>query len=87
MTDPVIRIKPDDVMLEQWVIYDSPIDYPGKFVARKFLITRSGFFPTETTFIEDNLDAVRSQVCNNDPNLVMLPRFAGDDRKIVETWI
>lgn len=68
--------------LEIWVIYDCPADYPGKFVARKWVLD----VPTKTVIIGDTLDEVRNKLPNKQ-NLVCLDRSFQDDPIIVETWL
>ncbi|NRF83818.1 hypothetical protein HQ619_07745 [Burkholderia gladioli] len=63
-----------------WVIYDSPIDLPGRFVARKWLLDR----PTSVVLQSKTLDELRSKLPSG---LTQLPRDPGDDAKIVESWI
>jgi len=66
--------------LELWVIYKNPLDYPNKFVARKWLNNN----PTKTMYIEDTLDDIRKKIPQN---LFNLHRMPNDDPKIVEVWI
>lgn len=66
--------------LSIWVIYDNPLDVPGKFVARKWLNNR----PTETIYIADTLEEIRKHIPEG---LVNIERFPDDDPKITEVWI
>ncbi|MBE3122059.1 MAG: hypothetical protein IMZ58_07640 [Thermoplasmata archaeon] len=68
--------------LEIWTIYNSPADYPGKFVARKWILD----MPTKTVIVGDSLDEVRNKLPNK-PNLVRFDRSFQDDPIIVETWL
>jgi hypothetical protein len=63
-----------------WVIYDSPIDLPGRFVARKWLLDG----PTPELLQGKTLDELRVKL---PPGLHRLPRDPNDDAKIVESWI
>jgi malonyl-CoA/methylmalonyl-CoA synthetase len=63
-----------------WVIYDSPRDFPGLFVARKWLNDR----PTPDLLQGTTLKQLREQL---PAGLHCLPRSEKDDPKIVETWI
>ena len=67
-------------MLELWVLYDSPIDLPGRFVARKWLLDQ----PTNVLIEDKTLEGLRQKL---PPGLVRLERSHQDDPKIVETWL
>jgi hypothetical protein len=70
-------------MLEMFTIYQSPLDYPGKFVVRRW---ESGRPPKP--------DAVPTAVCRMihearakiPPMLICTLRHPDDDPVIVETW-
>lgn len=62
-----------------WVIYDSPTDFPGKFVTRRFDL----YSPSDEVYIEDSLDEIRKRI---PPGLYRLPRQPLDEEIIVETW-
>lgn len=66
--------------LQLWVVYDSPIDLPGRFVARKWLNDK----PTLELLQANTLDELRSRL---PAGLFRIARDASDDAKIVETWI
>ncbi len=67
-------------MPELWTVYDSPIDLPGRFVARKWLLDQ----PTSELLQDKTLDGLRGKLPQG---LTRLPRAPQDDPKIVETWI
>jgi len=53
LTEPFYgRKPPGEKKLERWAIYDCPADYPGKFVARKWILD----VPTKTVIVGDTLD-------------------------------
>lgn len=63
-----------------WAIYKHPLDYPDKYVARKFILDR----PTSETIIGNTLEEVRIGIPKG------LTRFLPekeDDRVIVEIWM
>ncbi|MBC3871517.1 hypothetical protein [Undibacterium oligocarboniphilum] len=62
-----------------WVIYNSPIDLPGRFVARKWLLNQ----PTPELLQAQTLEEIRSKL---PLGLVRMPRDERDDPKIVESW-
>lgn len=66
--------------LALWVVYDSPIDLPGRFVARKW----HNETPTAELIQGTTLDELRSRLPGG---LYRLDRAETDDPKIVETWI
>lgn len=67
-------------MLELWTVYDSPIDLPGRFVARKWLLDK----PTNEMLQDKTLEGLRGKLPQG---LIRLDRSSQDDPKIVETWI
>ena len=67
-------------MLELWTVYDSPIDLPGRFVARKWGLDQ----PPNELLQDKTLDGLR---CKLPYGLTRLDRSPQDDPKIVETWI
>jgi hypothetical protein len=68
--------------LIQYVIYDSPKDYPGKWVVRKWLITPGQITPGPA-YICDSLEAAREHVPEGMYNLGRQPN---DERPIQEVW-
>lgn len=70
-------------VLEQWVIYDHPRDYPLGFIARRWEITPNVLQATGESVKGATLDQVRDQLPRG---LCRLPRFAKDDPFIVEVW-
>lgn len=68
------------VIIAMWVVYDSPRDYPGRFVARLWL----NGAPTDSVILADTLDSLRAALPQG---LTRLPRLPGDDAAIYETWL
>lgn len=63
-----------------WVIYKSPKDFPGKYVARRWWLDS----PTGQFLVADSLDDLRAMLPTGlDP----IGRMPGDDPVIVEVWI
>ena len=73
-------------ILSMWTVYNSPSDYPGKFVARRFDVDASGPKPSMSIIIMDDLDKLREMLAF-EMHLVCLTRSPEDDPKIVETWL
>ena len=73
-----------NVSIETYTVYKNPKDYPGKFVARKFLVTAKGATPTAEVMVEDSFEALRKR---KPWDLITMGRIPGDDPCIVEVWI
>lgn len=77
---------------DMWVVYQSPSDYPGKFVARhiergshvKWWNSYIELVPTPQRFIAENLDALRKHMPGGRG---CFPPPADSDPCIVECWI
>lgn len=63
-----------------WTIYNRPVDFPDKFVARRW----EGSMPTQDILIADDLEELRRQL---PPGLYRLARHPADDPVVVETWL
>ena len=71
--------------MPMWTVYQNPKDYPGQFVARRFVIIGMGHVaPTDDVVVGQTLDQVRTLL---PPGLYRLERMPGDDAKIVEVWL
>ena len=66
--------------LTLWTIYKHPLDYPDKFVARKFILDK----PTEEKLIGNSLQEVREMLPGG---LTCFERNTNDVLSIVETWL
>lgn len=72
-----------ELHLPMWVIYESPKDYPGKFVVRLWeSLPRPE--PRRLIGVSENLEEARKLV---PPGAYRLVRQPEDDPVIVETWI
>jgi hypothetical protein len=72
--------------MEMYTIYCNPLDYPGKYVVRMWLII-GGFpdpVPAETQSVVDNLEQARARI---PADMTRIDRLPGDDLAIVETWV
>jgi hypothetical protein len=67
-----------------WTIYDKPIDYPQKFVARRFEVVRGSVNITSDLYICDTLEEARSKLPYG---VDCIPRDPSDEPHIVESWI
>ncbi|MNF89348.1 hypothetical protein D3C84_718700 [compost metagenome] len=66
-----------------WTVFDNPDDYPGVFVARKWLVYAGVYGPTHDVLTGPTLQSVRDQI---PAGLYCSPRSPEDDPVIVESW-
>jgi hypothetical protein len=72
-------------LLELWTVYDHPVDCPGNWVARKWVVGPGGKSEaTSDCIVSDTLEDLRDAL---PPGLYRLPRDPDDDPVIVETWL
>ena len=81
-----VQLMPDSIIYIV-VIYKSPKDYRGKYVARKFNVYPGGEVPTDEVISGDSIRDVRYQVASRYPNLVRLDRSPEDEKHIYEVWV
>jgi hypothetical protein len=65
-----------------WVIYQSPSDYPGRFVARPHNALEQRVLTA--ILIANTLNELRTKV---PAGLALLAREPNDDPVIIETWV
>jgi hypothetical protein len=70
-----------------WTVYERPLDYPDKFVARLFEIEGEGAKPTANIIITPDLQTLREILTLELHLSVCLPRHESDDPQIVECWL
>ncbi|MES2460583.1 MAG: hypothetical protein V4671_08355 [Armatimonadota bacterium] len=72
--------------LSVWTIYDSPFDYPGRFVVRRWEVSGPDgrAVPDQECVLADSLEEARAAV---PPGLRNLGRYPQDDINIAETWL
>lgn len=63
-----------------FTIFKSPEDYPGKYVARRFLLDQ----PLKDIRVCETLEEVRGCI---PPGLVLVPRAPDDPSVVVECWL
>lgn len=71
-------------MLEQYVVYNSPKDYPNKYVVRRFLIGNGTLEPKEVVAISESKNEVLKHIPGD---RVKIDRHENDDPVIEEVWI
>lgn len=76
----------DPAKLRMAVVYESPLDFRGEFVAREFHVHRAGQergdIIARSTRLEDVRGALRSRGFSG-----FLPRMPEDDPTILEVWL
>ncbi len=70
--------------LSMWTIYDSPSDFPGKYVARRFEIEPNRPLATSDHIVGPTLESVRAQL---PPGLYRMDRVSHDEPHVVEVWL
>lgn len=68
-------------MIDIWVVYDHPTDFPDHYVARLW----RGETPTTIGIIDRDLERLRDRL--EGMGLVKLMPQEGDDPVILETWL
>jgi hypothetical protein len=74
----------DDV-LSLWTVFNSPTDFPGRVVARRFAVVRGKLEPVATADVIVGSSIAEVRACLP-PGLYCQPRQPGDEPHIVETW-
>lgn len=74
------------MILDCWVIYEKPNDFPDLFVARCWLINShtNSAMPTETVKTAATLNELRREIPSG---YHCVPRYNEDDPNIVEIWL
>lgn len=87
MTEPPPQPAPaPDDLLQIWVQYFSPTDYPGQHVARLYrLDARGRSIPTDRVFTASTCLLVEDHMVNL--GLHFIARHESDEPHIVGTWI
>lgn len=71
-----------------YVIYDSPRDYPGKFVVRKWTQTADGkIIGDHECHVSNDIQGARKVVKEQYPLAYNIGRYVSDDPSIREVWI
>ena len=73
--------------LIMWTVYKDPKDYPGEYVARKFVITEDFYGPSNESISSRSLRDVRNVLRSLYRGLIQLKRPPDDEPHIVEVWL
>lgn len=70
-----------------YTVYDSPNDYPNKYVVRRWEVSNELKDPIAMNIIiiGNDLEEIRKQLVSM--GLFSIPRHETDDKKIIETWL
>ena len=73
--------------LVMWTVYKHPNDYPGEYVARKFVIEEDFYRSSKELISSRSLRDVRNLLRSLYPGLIQLKRPPDDEPHIVEVWL
>ena len=73
--------------LVMWTVYEHPNDYPGEYVARKFVITEDFYGPSNELISSRSLRDVRNLLRSLYSGLIQLKRPPDDEPHVVEVWL
>jgi hypothetical protein len=73
--------------LAVWKVYKHPNDYPGEYVARKFVIAEDFYRSSKESISSRSLRDVRNLLRSLYPGLIQLKRPPDDEPHIVEVWL
>ena len=73
--------------LVMWTVYKHPNDYPGEYVARKFVIAENSYQCSKESISSRSLRDVRNVLRSLYPGLIQLNRPPDDEPQIVEVWL
>lgn len=74
-------------MLSIYTIYNSPSDYPGEFVIKKWDTGNGKMSVQDPRFLYTSTDLESCRAQMKERNLTLMARQVGDDPVIVESWI
>ena len=72
--------------LAMWTVYQHPLDYPNKFVARRWDIEPGVTKPSASVIITPDLQTLQD-ILQFEMGLVRQVRWPQDDPTIVEVWL
>jgi hypothetical protein len=73
--------------LVMWTVYKHPKDYPGEYLARKFVIAEDFYRPSNESISSRSLRDGRSVLRSLYPGLIQLKRPPDDEPHVVEVWL
>jgi hypothetical protein len=73
-------------VLEMWVIYDHPADYPDHYVVRRWAVVRGESHPDPICQMAPDVESARLLIPRRMWNLGRY-EYESDDRAVMEVWI
>ena len=73
--------------LVMWTVYKHPNDYPGEYVARKFVIAEDFYRSSKELISSRSLRDVWKLLRSLYPGLIQLKRPPDDEPYVVEVWL
>jgi len=83
---PASQVEPVTPLV-MWTVYKHPKDYPGEYVARKFVITEDFYGPSNESISSRSLRDVRNLLRSLYSGLIQLKRRPDDEPHILEVWL
>lgn len=74
-------------VLDIWVIFDHPLDFPDSYVVAVQRVGASGVEHLPQRWLRATLEGARDVVQRHHPFAVCLERQPQDDPAVVESWI
>jgi hypothetical protein len=78
---------PEKQPLRVLVVYDHPLDFPRHVVVREWAVLPGRLEPDPVAVLFESVQKAREAIAVNAPGATLIPRAAGDDPVIVESWL
>lgn len=76
-------LQPD--VLDMWTVYENPSDYPGEYVARRFVVAMGRYGPTTDVVRGDTLEQLQDKL--NGLGRTWMPRHHDDEAQVLGVWL
>jgi hypothetical protein len=73
--------------MRMYTVYRNPRDFPGKIVARGFMITEEVTPDPEPLYVGTELREARRRIISEAPDAEMVHRHPDDDPVVEEIWL
>lgn len=81
----IVAGRSDQSVLNMYVVYENPRDFPGEYIVRRHIVTMNGDLPTEQGWRTQSLESARLPL--QKAGLMMFTRHENDDPVIKEVWL